>query len=206
MSISLHHARTLAVAGCYLMLAASGCTQATRISEQHEQERQKIAPVERGYQHCLRENDAKACREVWDHQIELCGRGGAMDLDVFGPMTPFRPACDKVTNGDAFFSRYPTAAQCRDNNSQACNEVCHLAFDESGGWSLQEGQGVGKPIPLLECDAIFFPHYWPCLASKTTVKEVLGPLAASACANPNSKIRCSHQGPNTQLTCEPATN
>jgi hypothetical protein len=214
------HAVALALVGWYLTLLVSGCTQATALSEQHEQERQKAAGVERTFQHCLQEDDAGACREVWNHQIEVCGRGGAMDLSVtltnpnvpnLGWLSGFRPACDSVTKGDAFWSRYPTAANCRDSNLQACAEVCHLAFDESGGWSEGSIQPYtptrgGNPAPLRDCDALFSRHYWPCLASRITVKEIFGPFAASACAKPGLKIRCSHEGPNAVLTCEPATN
>jgi hypothetical protein len=216
--MNLRHAAAIALLGWCLLLVW-GCARATALSEQHEQERQKTAKVERIYQHCLQENDAGACREVWNHQVEVCGRGGAMDFSVslanpnvpnLGWISGSRPTCDSVTNGDAFWSRYPTAASCRDGNLQACAEVCRLAFDESGGAVFDESKSWREgynPTPLLDCDSLFSQHYWPCLASKMTNKEIFGPSADPACAKPHSKFRCAHYAQNPlRLNCGPATN
>jgi hypothetical protein len=35
-----------------------------------------------------------------------------------------------------------------------------------------------------------------------TLKEILGPLATSACAKPDSSFRCDHEGPQGELTCQ----
>jgi hypothetical protein len=83
-------------------------------------------------------------------------RSGSITIGPFNILQPL--PCDSVTKGDVFWSRYPTAGACRDNDSQACAEVCRLAFDESGGWMFS---GATK-----KCDALFAQHYWPCLSSQ----------------------------------------
>lgn len=120
-----------------------------------------------------------------------------------GSLFSSSPPCDSVARGDLFWQRYPAAGQCRDGSTNACGEVCRLAFDESGGWVLLTSGLL--PAPALRCDSLIFRHYWPCLAGKVTVKDILGPLAASACAKPDSMVRCEHEGPRGLLSCEPAT-